>query len=43
MAFGLSILLFIVSMFAIVMIHEGGHYLAARRFNFRVLEYFLGF
>src|SRR5262245_4911755 len=25
------------------MIHEGGHYLAARRFNFRVLEYFLGF
>jgi len=43
MAYGLSILLFVVSMFAIVMIHEGGHYLAARKFNFRVLEYFLGF
>ncbi|MEP6757763.1 MAG: M50 family metallopeptidase [Actinomycetota bacterium] len=43
MAFGLSIVLFVVAMFAIVMIHEGGHYLAARRFNFRVLEYFLGF
>lgn len=43
MAFGLSILLFIVSLFAIIMIHEGGHYLAARKFNFRVLEYFLGF
>ena len=43
MAFGLSVLLFIVSLFLIVMIHEGGHYLAARRFNFRVLEYFLGF
>ena len=43
MAFGLSVLLFVVSLFLIVMIHEGGHYLAARRFNFRVLEYFLGF
>jgi membrane-associated protease RseP (regulator of RpoE activity) len=43
MAFGLSVLVFVVSLFAIIMIHEGGHYLAARRFNFRVLEYFLGF
>jgi membrane-associated protease RseP (regulator of RpoE activity) len=42
-AYGFSILVFIVSLFAIIMIHEGGHYLAARRFNFRVLEYFLGF
>jgi len=42
-AFGFSILVFVVSLFAIIMIHEGGHYLAARRFNFRVLEYFLGF
>jgi membrane-associated protease RseP (regulator of RpoE activity) len=42
-AFALSILLFIVALFAIVMIHEGGHYLAARAFNFRVLEYFIGF
>jgi membrane-associated protease RseP (regulator of RpoE activity) len=43
MAYALSVLLFIISLFLIVMIHEGGHYLAARRFNFRVLEYFLGF
>jgi membrane-associated protease RseP (regulator of RpoE activity) len=43
LAYALSILVFIVSLFAIIMIHEGGHYLAARRFNFRVLEYFLGF
>jgi membrane-associated protease RseP (regulator of RpoE activity) len=42
-AFGLSIILFVVALFAIVMIHEGGHYLAARGFNFRVLEYFIGF
>ena len=43
MAFALTIVLFVVSLFAIVMIHEGGHYVAARKFNFRVLEYFLGF
>jgi membrane-associated protease RseP (regulator of RpoE activity) len=43
MAYGLSVVLFVLSLFLIVMIHEGGHYLAARRFNFRVLEYFLGF
>ena len=43
MAFALSIILFVVALFAIVMIHEGGHYLAARAFGFRVLEYFVGF
>jgi membrane-associated protease RseP (regulator of RpoE activity) len=43
MAFALSIVLFVVALFAIVMIHEGGHYIAARGFNFRVLEYFVGF
>jgi RIP metalloprotease RseP len=42
-AFGLSILLFVIALFAIVMIHEGGHYLGARLYNFRVLEYFIGF
>ena len=30
MAFGLSVFLFVVALFAIVMIHEGGHYLGAR-------------
>ncbi len=43
MGFAFSIALFIISLFLIIMIHEGGHYLAARRFGFRVLEYFLGF
>ena len=43
MAYAFSIFVFVVSLFAIIMIHEGGHYLAARKFNFRVLEYFLGF
>ena len=43
MAFGLSVFLFVVALFAIVMIHEGGHYLGARLYNFRVLEYFIGF
>jgi membrane-associated protease RseP (regulator of RpoE activity) len=42
-AFALSIILFVVALFAIVMIHEGGHYVAARAFQFRVLEYFVGF
>jgi len=42
-AFGLSIVLFVVALFAIVMIHEGGHYLGARLYNFRILEYFIGF
>jgi membrane-associated protease RseP (regulator of RpoE activity) len=42
-AFALSIVLFVAALFAIVMIHEGGHYLAARTFRFRVLEYFVGF
>jgi membrane-associated protease RseP (regulator of RpoE activity) len=27
----------------VIMIHEGGHYLAARIFRFRILEYFVGF
>jgi membrane-associated protease RseP (regulator of RpoE activity) len=43
MAFGLSIVLFVLALFAIVMIHEGGHYLGARLYNFRILEYFIGF
>jgi membrane-associated protease RseP (regulator of RpoE activity) len=38
-----GVVVFIVSLLAIVMIHEGGHYLMARWFDFRVLEYFVGF
>ncbi len=39
----LAVILFYVSLLLIVMIHEGGHYLTARKFDFRVLEYFVGF
>ncbi len=43
MGFTGSIVLFFVGILAIVMIHEAGHYLMARGFGFRVLEYFVGF
>jgi membrane-associated protease RseP (regulator of RpoE activity) len=43
MAFTFSIVLFFVALIAIIMIHELGHYLVARGFGFRVLEYFVGF
>jgi membrane-associated protease RseP (regulator of RpoE activity) len=43
MAFTLTIVGFVIALFAIVMIHELGHYLVARAYGFRVLEYFLGF
>lgn len=43
MAFTLSIVAFFLALIAIIMIHELGHYLLARGFGFRVLEYFVGF
>src|SRR5881397_1685543 len=43
MTFTLTIVGFVIALFAIVMIHELGHYLVARAYGFRVLEYFLGF
>ncbi|HTG47893.1 MAG TPA: M50 family metallopeptidase [Actinomycetota bacterium] len=39
----LAIVAFFVALIAIIMIHEGGHYLTARLYRFRVLEYFVGF
>src|SRR5919198_5115586 len=39
----LAIVVFFAGLLFIVLIHEGGHYLAARAFGFRVQEYFLGF
>src|SRR5439155_1819941 len=39
----LAIVAFFVALLAIILIHEFGHYLVARRFGFRVLEYFVGF
>lgn len=43
MAFTLSIVGFFLALILIIMIHELGHYLFARVFRFRVLEYFVGF
>jgi membrane-associated protease RseP (regulator of RpoE activity) len=39
----LAIIAAFVGLILVIMIHEGGHYLAARGFRFRVLEYFVGF
>jgi membrane-associated protease RseP (regulator of RpoE activity) len=41
--YALAVVGFFVALLLIIMIHEGGHYLAARGFGFRVLEYFVGF
>ena len=38
-----AIVAFFIALLAIILIHEFGHYLVARRFGFRVLEYFVGF
>jgi membrane-associated protease RseP (regulator of RpoE activity) len=38
-----AIAAFFVALFAIILIHEAGHYLVARAYGFRVLEYFIGF
>jgi len=38
-----TIVVFFLGILLIVMIHEFGHYLPARRFGFRILEYFVGF
>lgn len=43
MAFTLSIVAFFAALIGIILIHEFGHYLLARLFGFRVLEYFVGF
>ena len=39
----LAIVAFFVALIAIILIHEFGHYLTARAYGFRVLEYFVGF
>jgi membrane-associated protease RseP (regulator of RpoE activity) len=40
---GFAIFAFFLALFAIILIHEAGHYLVARAYGFRVLEYFVGF
>jgi regulator of sigma E protease len=39
----LAIVLFFVGLLVVILIHELAHYATARRFGFRVLEYFVGF
>ena len=40
---GFAIVAFVVALVAIILIHEAGHYVVARAYGFRVLEYFVGF
>src|SRR5262245_21555354 len=39
----LAIVAFFSGLLFIILIHEAGHYLAARKLGFQVLEYFVGF
>lgn len=39
----LGIIAFVVALLLSVMVHEFGHYITARKFNFQVTEFFLGF
>jgi membrane-associated protease RseP (regulator of RpoE activity) len=39
----LAIVLFFVGVVVVILVHELGHYVVARAFGFKVLEYFVGF
>jgi membrane-associated protease RseP (regulator of RpoE activity) len=39
----LGVILFIVSILTVVMIHEAGHLIAAKAFNFKATKFFIGF
>jgi membrane-associated protease RseP (regulator of RpoE activity) len=39
----LAIVLFFTGLLVIILVHEGGHFLVARAFGFKVEEYFVGF
>ena len=43
MSGALAIVLFAVGLLAVILVHELAHYAFARKFDFRVLEYFIGF
>jgi membrane-associated protease RseP (regulator of RpoE activity) len=43
MSGGVGIAAFIVTLFVMIMIHESGHFLAARAFGIKVEEFFIGF
>jgi membrane-associated protease RseP (regulator of RpoE activity) len=42
-SFTLAIVAFFIGLLLVILIHEGGHYLLARLFGFKVEEYFVGF
>jgi membrane-associated protease RseP (regulator of RpoE activity) len=42
-SFTLAIVIFFTGLLFIILIHEGGHYLVARAYGFKVQEYFVGF
>lgn len=39
----LGVLLFIVAILVVVMVHESGHFLTAKLFNFKATQFFVGF
>lgn len=39
----LGVVLFVVAIIAVIMIHEGGHFLTAKLFGFKATKFFLGF
>jgi membrane-associated protease RseP (regulator of RpoE activity) len=39
----IGILLFVLSILVVVMVHEAGHFLVAKRFDFKATKFFLGF
>jgi len=39
----LGIWLFVISILVVVMVHEAGHFLAAKRFDFKATQFFVGF
>src|SRR2546430_2916040 len=43
MSLWLGVVLFAISIIAVVMVHEAGHFFAARAFGIRVQEFFVGF
>jgi membrane-associated protease RseP (regulator of RpoE activity) len=40
---GLGIFIFIVSILIVVMIHESGHFISAKHFDFKATQFFVGF
>ena len=39
----MGVLIFIVAILVIVMVHEAGHFLVAKAFDFKATKFFLGF